>query len=77
MSLFDVLRYPISKIPSQDELAALPKSLYDEWKKAVSWAYDADFHCVSDYYDRRYYMTDIHLDIALLRKMIKDYDEPI
>ena len=31
MSLFDIIRYPISDISNEDELNALPEELYQEW----------------------------------------------
>ena len=31
MSLFDNIRYPISDIPTAEELNALPRSVYNEW----------------------------------------------
>lgn len=38
MSLFDVLRYPISYPPTKAELDALPTELYMKWIMNSDWA---------------------------------------
>ena len=38
MSLFDVIRYPISYPPTKEELDALPTELYLHWIKNSDWS---------------------------------------
>jgi len=77
MSLFDVIRYPISNPPTKEELWALPPDLFNEWKKSVGWK---NVRGVTPGYVEAYYKEfnsdeAYKLDnIRLLRKMIKDYD---
>jgi hypothetical protein len=37
MTVFDVLRYPISSPPTVEELEALPEDLYYEWISTSVW----------------------------------------
>ena len=38
MSLFDVIKYPISTPPTVEQLSALPKDLFSRWIKTTPWA---------------------------------------
>ncbi len=76
MSLFDVIRYPISNKPTKDELAALPGDLYGKWIIHVgfhplkAWTILAVSHHYSVYGD----MIESQHEISVLRKMIREYD---
>jgi hypothetical protein len=37
MSLFDVIRYPISDRPTAEELGSLPHNLFEEWRNKSFW----------------------------------------
>ncbi len=76
MSLFDVLRYPISDIPTIEQIDAIPIALFERWKIQCDWRKGVDRCTIVNYYehvskDRSY------KDINQLRKMIKEYDEPL
>ena len=85
MSLFDVIRYPISDKPTHEELDALPSNLFKAWILSTDW----EFLMLEDEYSdinpakeisNWYAMHHIKLDtedekqIQNLRDMIKDYD---
>ncbi len=81
MSLFDVLKYPISDEPTKEELSSLPNILLIKWALAVKWItrpyeriHNFEFMNIVDFYKDR---SGIHPDITELRKMIKEYDEPL
>ena len=77
MSLFDVLRYPISDHPTKEEFEALPKDLFEQWTNAVYWHSDyANPKCLETAYSDKGYAPFLK-DLLVLRNMIKDYDEPI
>ena len=38
MTVFDVLRYPISDLPTAEELIALPADLYRKWLHYSTWS---------------------------------------
>jgi hypothetical protein len=59
MSIFDVIRYPISWPPTIEELESIPTPLYDAWYKKVN-----------TYEDFRNYKEKIQV----LRDIIKEYD---
>ncbi len=79
MSLFDVLRWPISDEPTKEELEALPCSLFKEWMSEVgfvpaNWSHEN----VAWYYRKERLAIKIAVhDIRVLRKMIEEYNEPI
>ena len=92
MSLFDVIRYPISWPPREDELAALPQMLYNNWIESSDWRHYSNNTFVNGNYITRpahisewYLATGIHPgshdheDLTRLKQMIKDWDtdEPI
>ena len=71
MSLFDVLKYPISDPPKLSELAALPTDLFNDWVKESFVA----LNCVSSAY--LYFQSNDFDNIkarrlARLRQMIKE-----
>jgi len=37
MSLFDVIKYPISEVPTPEQFEALPDKLFDEWTRDYGW----------------------------------------
>ena len=84
MTIFDVIRYPISDFPTEAELEALPKDLYDKWIE-THWTIRGDV-TLQDFVRwiaswKRSGWTDAHAALSRsvreLRQMIKDYDEPI
>ncbi len=87
MSIFDVLRYPISNSPTKEELFALPHGLFLQWMNSVNFTHlgnDIEDECeaISRYYrdaerDGRHYVYERDTDIALLREMIKEHDESV
>ena len=83
MSLFDVLRYPISNQPTEEEINRLPADLFWAWVAKTEFT-------ISDRTDKsRVYISAWYKkwgetlnqkeikEISILRKMIKEYDEPI
>lgn len=80
MSLFDVLRYPISDIPTNDELLALPNDLFDRWVSKSDW----DGRAVSKKHIVKWYQEYYGFtgptgkmdtrDIEYLRTLIKEYE---
>ncbi len=87
MSLFDIIRYTISNNPTSEQLRALPTDLLLKWSEKANFGSvtDIEFLChhISEYYrdrilgDKQQDNIERINDIALLRKMIKEYDEPI
>ncbi len=76
MSLFDVIKYPISDCPTLEELSRLPRRMIEQWAEAVKWQYIAKADIVRLVY--LYHDEEaVHSDIIILRKLIKEYDEPI
>jgi len=47
MSLFDVIKYPITDIYKEEELQRLPKDLFDSWAEFVGIASTGDSSRVS------------------------------
>lgn len=74
MSLFDVIKYPISNPPTKDELEALPNDLYKIWLLSVGWAAYLSPIILAIYYFNHYSLPGGKDDLSLLRKMIKEYD---
>ena len=78
MSLFDVLRYPVSIPPQQGQLEAIPYELYMLWYKSVDgWndCYDERAASVCEYYNDPYNKSALW-ELDSLKKMIKEY-EPV
>ncbi len=77
MSLFDVIKYPVGRPATQEQLDALPTDLFERWKKCVNWG-TASTRMISNSYINFYVSNDYdHYDFVILRKMIEDYDEPV
>ena len=86
MSLFDVLRYPLSDNPTEQELAALPIELRNDWMMNNGWGFlldDKKFidenpnRYMAGYYDRHKSYPGDNVQIHDLRNRIKEYNEPI
>jgi hypothetical protein len=74
MSIFDVIKYPISEPPTKEELEALPDDLYNYWcvrEFGYSYSRNTIHRYLSGYNPSNVIM------IKQLRQMIEDYDEPI
>lgn len=85
MSLFDVLRYPISYPPQAEEFAALPESIYNKWIKNSSWSIvdtesSSDMIWVTQWMKRNLnspsYSEEIISDLKILRKIISEWITP-
>ena len=81
MTIFDVIRYPISECPTEKELNDLPADLLYAWVQTTPWGQSArpDIITIVNYYryTSRYVLNTImftHVEINLLRKMIWDYE---
>jgi hypothetical protein len=79
MSIFAVIKYPISNCPTVEELAALPKDLFDTWKISVHWS---DTDVVDPNYISYWYRAGNSQakscrkhDIEMLRGIIQESDE--
>ena len=81
MTIFDVIRYPISEPPTQEEFENLPRAVYSRWVSA--WNLDKKVFRPNDfarYYKLVYNATDHDFlpmyreKLLELRQMIKDYD---
>ena len=78
MSLFDVIRYPISDKPTPSELCALPKDLFEQWISQTEWGHFGNHDtawAIGTCYQNQ---SKIHLndwkEIRLLKEMIEDYE---
>ena len=75
MSLFDVLRYPISIPPQPGQLEAIPDEIFKVWYDSIDgwrdYLYDRDV--VRDYYCDRCCVHALW-ELDSLRNMIKDYE---
>ena len=74
MTIFDVIRYPISIPPTEEELEAVPKIIFNKWRD------DIGLHSKfqpSDFV--RWYnngMDNVYVnEITQLKQMIADYDD--
>ena len=77
MTIFDVLRYPISYPPTAKELAALPRPLILAWAATHGFEdCDGDPLWISSWYNRNKDMRPSPArEIHDLRNMIKVYEE--
>ena len=81
MSLFDVIRYPVSCPPTFDQLNAIPTNLYRYWITRSSWS-DVDTQSSWDPLWVAQWMRNntglsgcrinIEYDIRILRKIIEE-----
>ena len=84
MSLFDVIKYPISYPPTVEELNALPETIYNKWRSGclIKWPYhnyinqwlpENAYSSMKYHYDERFGLRDVIDDmIHLLRKIIEE-----
>lgn len=82
MSLFDIIKYPISMPPTEDELVALPTDLFGDWISKTGWG-EPTCHKqpvqIAMWYNRHWSNLRIlqeRNELTLLKQMIKEY-EPI
>lgn len=81
MTVFDVIRYPISMPPTMEELAACPKDVFHEWQAEhfgmVGFGIaTATLHNM--WYGSAFRIADIELAeyiVCNLRRMIAEYEE--
>ncbi len=76
MSLFDVIKYPISDPPTYTELTALPYDIWIKWVVQCGWQKNIARHTIVNYY-AYVAIGDPRKEIYLLRKIIEEYDEPV
>jgi hypothetical protein len=85
MTLFDVIRYPITSPPRKEDFFSIPEEMIIKWvdDNRCSWhdvdsesRYDRDwiFNWMKRNYSNHSCMVEIDRDIDLLRKLIKEYD---
>lgn len=75
MSLFDVIKYPLSyPAPTKSELEALPTAFFEEYKRKAGFIQPHDATSVSQTLSM-FHATEATGDIALLRKMLADREE--
>lgn len=80
MSLFDVIKYPISDRPTVEELLQIPTAIMTEWvAKSVWHGYNSSCPDISHWYGADApYTAEAHEndkeELALLRKMIAEWD---
>ena len=84
MSLFAVLKYPISVPPTVEQLRRLPVELLDKWIGESDWKNKGTHvgdKCtmIGEWYETFYSrpttkIVDIR-DVELLRRMVREYDE--
>ncbi len=83
MGLFDVIRYPISDYPTEDELNALPRLLFNRWiiqigyQTPEAWSPGRIAWQLSIDSTRSSQPECVFERSKLLRKLIKEYDEPV
>jgi hypothetical protein len=79
MSLFDVLRYPISEPPTKEELEALPNDIWDKWVAISQWPESASKTLIVEWYGGIDYtnLPSVEREIIKLKQIIKDYNGPI
>jgi hypothetical protein len=83
MSLFDVIKYPISFPPQRSQLQALPPELYNEWINKSTWQNVSSESRGDPQWVAEWMIAfldtpcnkDILHDTDLLRKMIKEWDK--
>lgn len=82
MSLFDVLRYPVSDKPTLEELERIPASIINKWVSKTPWQnYKDTIDDFRDWYSQceepaaqREHANDRE-EVDLLRKMIAEWEE--
>ena len=78
MGVFDVLRYPISCPPTQDEMDSLPDDVFENWKHQVGWLPFRERRMIITFYNDNYYrIENIRSHVQVLKQILKDRDEHI
>ena len=76
MTIFDSIRYPISDLPTEEELAAIPRRIYYRWIKKM-WKYKLS-QCppslVAEWASNRRDMPTTTEALSVLRKLIQEYE---
>lgn len=75
MSLFDVIKYPISNPPSPEELFVLPTDVYSGWcRDLLGGTYTPYF--VSGYLHTKFFVKPIEYmdEIYNLKKRLEEYE---
>ena len=79
MSLFDVIKYPISNPPSMDELRAIPDEVLDKWAinvrrfmKGASKEYMVGY--LSTYYRLSKDKIQSTYEVSILRNLLREYN---
>jgi hypothetical protein len=67
MSIFTVIKYPISDSPTKEEIDALPNELMEEWTHHPDFRFSFSHLLNPPIYPPK--------NIALLRKLIQEYEE--
>lgn len=77
MSLFDVIKYPISDPPTKEELAAIPNEIFDNWVQD-NFGYSPPLKESLRQRIIKFYARDVHTpsfnkdELRVLRQIIKD-----
>lgn len=74
MTIFDVIRYPISDRIIADELRPLPPDLLLSWKEAVKIVPTAPVSSIENWYESNSVKHIMEQDIKILRQMIAEYN---
>ena len=72
MTIFDTIRYPVSDIPTVEELNNIPIEIMELWKTKYHFTTYSNAGIVSFF--KFYTARNI---ILALRKMIKEYDDDL
>ena len=78
MSIFDVIKYPVSHPPTLSEIYALPPDIYKKWCKEAGWDTGTIrvglYHWLNEdnntYYRRKYF-------VDMLKKIIREHNESV
>lgn len=84
MSLFDVIRYPVSDLPTKEQLSAIPMPILAEWGDITFWfktTFDSEY--IAKWYSSSRERNDGNAntisdikEINILRRLIKEYEAP-
>lgn len=88
MTIFHAIKYPISDVPTVEQIKALPEDLFYEWAHRCGYNDDQvklderDIHYLCKWIRTNYIIspliiveaTDGQTGVATLRKMIEEYD---
>lgn len=75
MTIFHVIKYPISTPPTVEEFEALPSEFFTEWKTDMGFTLEASCDVVMSWYAT----SDItcNNDLQVLRERIKQMEGPL